>query len=146
MPSRDSASQPEADHDSPSDLPSLGRSCTVANTPRPAAQWEVSPAQTGTRLLGLISVLQLYLAIESACPRPLLPGPLPPLTLDSPRFPLAGMESAASEIISFYATRLPEVVGEAYQPASLAFYSDYWLHSARASAPPPCVPLDARSG
>jgi hypothetical protein len=43
------------------------------------------------------------------------------------------MESAASEVISFYATRLPDVVGDAYRPASLEFYADFWLHATRMS-------------
>lgn len=52
------------------------------------------------------------------------------------------MESAASEVISFYATRLPDVVGEAYRPASLEFYADHWLHATRPSCRSMLVSLE----
>lgn len=42
---------------------------------------------------------------------------------------LSAYEAAASEVISFYAARLQDTVGEGFQVATLAFYAEYWLHS-----------------
>ncbi|CDZ98772.1 FOG: WD40 repeat [Phaffia rhodozyma] len=65
--------------------------------------WKISSIYTGRRLLTIVSILQLYVSLES-------------------------FESAANEITTFYTMRLQEAVGEGYQRATLDFYVQYWLH------------------
>jgi len=104
-------------------------SVTISKEDDPFRVWKTSPAHTGFRSLAIISILQMYLSVDSESR---LSRRSHLFYVANPPFYLScflAYEAAASEVISFYAARLQDAVGEGFQVATLAFYAEYWLHS-----------------
>ncbi|KAF8501955.1 WD40 repeat-like protein [Hysterangium stoloniferum] len=71
----------------------------------PREFWQISPEHTACRQLALVTVLRGFLAFDEDC------------------------EQFANEIITFYVTSLPDIVGSLWQPPSLSLLARYWFHS-----------------